>query len=463
MEWTLVLDLCILSSLLAVATFLKRKIYFFQRFLVPNAIIAGFIGLIVGPEVLRLIPYESEVFAGRLGGLVYHLMGIGFIALGLKKRETRHDHGAYRTGIFIVSNYLLQGIIGFSISLLLAYTIMPDLFKPMGLLLPLSFGQGPGQAFSIGSSWEASGFINGGNVGLTMATIGFLWASICGVVYINLLVKKKKYTKANKSVEGPETITDVDEAGDIPLSESIDRMSVQLFLIGIVYLATYLTIVGLSRLFMSLGSFGETLANLIVGFHFIIGTLYAILLRKLFDLSKKTNLMTRNYPNNFLLQRIAGAAFDYMIVASIAAISISVFREYWLPVISITTVGGLFTMWYCSYLSKRIYNQFPRENAIGMYGMMTGTISTGMALLREVDPDFRSGAAENLVFGSGVGLFFGFPLMVILALPVLGVTEGKPMLFLYSLLAFAAYLVVLYVLLFVSVRKTKKKGKELKS
>lgn len=456
MEWTLIVDVCILSVLLAMATFLKRKIGLFQKILVPNAIIAGFLGFIVGPEVLKLIPFDSAEFAERLGNMVYHLMGVGFIALGLKQREKKNDRSAYHTGIFIVSSYLVQGIIGFCITLILAFTFIPDLFAPFGLLLPLSFGQGPGQAFSIGSSWAENGFSNGGKVGLTMGTFGFLWASLGGVVYINILAKQKQKEAKKVGKEMVDKITDVDEAGEIPLSESIDRMSVQMFLIGIIYLVTYLTIKGASTALSGLGDFGQTFANLLVGFHFIIGTLYAMLLRKIFDVSKKTKMMKRNYPNNFLLQRIAGAAFDYMIVAAITAISISVFKQYWIPIMLTTTIGGLFTMWYCYIMAKKIYKKGAIENAIGMYGMMTGTISTGMALLREVDPNFKSGTAENLVLGSGVGLFFGVPLLLIITVPVLGVTQNNPMFFLYGMLAFIGYLLLLYGLLYVSLRKKEK-------
>ena len=105
-------------------------------------------------------------------------------------------------------------------------------------------------------------------------------------------------------------------------------------------------------------------------------------------------------------------------------------------------------MFFLTYLCKKLYNGYVLENILALYGMLTGTISTGMALLREVDPGFESGVAENLVLGSGVGLFFGFPLMMILNIPIFGYLTNQPIMYFYTLLALIGYLIVLGVLLF---------------
>ena len=156
-QWNGILDVCILSILLGMATYLKNTFKIFQKFLVPNSIIAGFLGLILGPEVLKILPFSLD----RLGTLVYHLMAIGFISLSLKDRKRDKSKGVINTGFIIVSTYVIQGILGLALSLLLFYTFFPNLFPPMGLLLPLGYGQGPGQAYSIGKQWELSGFIHG--------------------------------------------------------------------------------------------------------------------------------------------------------------------------------------------------------------------------------------------------------------------------------------------------------------
>ncbi len=451
-EWELIIDFAWLSVLLGFSTFLKRKIPFLKKYIVPNAIIAGFLGLILGPEILNIIPFDPE----RLGYLVYHLLAIGFISLALKERKIKLGNNVSKTGIFIVGGYLIQGIVGFTIIIVLFYTIFPDLFPPLGLLLPLGFGQGPGVAFSIGKTWEGVGLKNGGSIGLTLATFGFLWASFGGVISLNYLLKKKKdKIEADQSEKEIKMIDEKDQPGDIPLSESIDRFSVQLFLIGIIYLITYFFLSFISKYLLEMGSFGATLSDTLWGFHFVFGTLFAILLRKVFDICKKKKVMIRNYPNNYLLQRVSGGAFDFMIAGSIAAISINAIKQYWVSILLICFLGGFVTLIYCYKLSKKIYPHYHLEYAFMLFGNLTGTISTGMALLREMDPHFNTPAAESLVFGSGLALFIGFPLLLVINLPVEGFKTNNP---LFYLLTFGI-LLIYFIILMLALRVVNKKSK----
>lgn len=243
-------------------------------------------------------------------------------------------------------------------------------------------------------------------------------------------------------------VLEVDQPGDIPLSESIDRITIQLFLIGIVYLTTYLTIRWITTILADLGVYGKTLSDLLWGFNYIVGALYAMLLRVIFDYCKKKKIMVRNYPNNYLLQRIAGGSFDFMIVASIAAISISMIKQYMVPLLTVTILGGFATAFYIIYMCKRIYKKYTLEYIAALFGMLTGTISTGLALLREVDPEFKSPVAENLVLGSGVGVFVGLPLMLLLTVPIVGYTTNQPIMYLYTILALVVYQAILSFIMF---------------
>lgn len=443
-NWLLVTDFLWLSLFIGIGIFFKRKIYFFSKYLFPTAIIAGFIGLLLGPEILNLIHLNSE----RLGSLVYHLMAIGFISIALKKREHIHSRNIFNSGVYIVSIYVVQGIVGFTLSLLLVNTFFPDLFPIFGLLLPLGFGQGPGQAYAIGRQWQEIGFFQGGNIGFSIATIGFLWACIVGVILMNYLIRKGIFkTNSNKARPAEAKIREEMDSGELPLAASLDDISIQLFLIGLVYLVTYLTLLGLNVILLPLGTFGETLAQLLWGFHFIIGTVYAILLRIGFNQLKRLKIMTHEYPNSYMLQRIAGGSFDFMIAAAIAAISLKTLRYYLIPTLLITSVGGIITILYILWMTRRIFKVDIFENTMVFYGTYTGTISTGMALLKQIDPGFHSGASENIVLGSGVALIFGFPLMVMLNIPIFGYVTNQPFMYFVSLLAFILYFGILYFIL----------------
>ena len=74
------------------------------------------------------------------------------------------------------------------------------------------------------------------------------------------------------------------------------------------------------------------------------------------------------------------------------------------------------------------------------YGMLTGTASTGIVLLRELDPDFKTPASENLVYQNFPAMVFGFPMMLLAA-----VAPVKPVM---TLLIMAGFFVVMNLILF---------------
>lgn len=455
--WESVKEFIFLSLFLIVAIILKRKIRFLQNFLIPTSIIGGFIGLILGAEVLNWIQLDAE----KLGTIIYHLMAVGFISIALKERTSvpaSHRRDNVNTGLAIITSYLTQGIIGFAITLSLAYTFLPKLFPPFGLLLPLGFAQGPGQAYSIGTSWEELGFTNGGNIGLAIATIGFLWAIIFGIPLMNILVRKKKawgLEDREKMVKLKSEDVEEKHTENIPKRMFIDSFTVQVVLIGVVYLITYFTLRGISIALQPLGDYGHTVAQLLWGFHFVIATMYAILIRVILNALKKKNWLHIKYPDNYILQRISAGSFDFMIVAAIAALSIATFRENWVPIVIITSAGGIFTIIYTVFLCRRIYTNYIIEHIVGLYGQFTGTITTGMALLREIDPDSESNVPENLVLGGAIALPLGIPLMFILGFAVTGYTAERPVFYFYALAIFSLYLAGILAYLLIRNRRKK--------
>jgi len=458
-DWSYVWDIMIVSLFLFAATYLKRSIKIFQKLFIPDAIIAGFMGLLLGPQILKLINFNVD----HLGNIVYHLMSVGFISLALKERKREKNNDVINTGFFIVSAYLMQGILGFGLSLIMVFTFLPNLFPAFGLLLPLGYGQGAAQAYAIGTQWESVGFLHGGNIGLSVAAMGLLWAVLGGIPLMNYLIRVKKILpsrtdvrKLGGDVPKKSTLVEINE------NDSVDSFSVQLFVIGVIYLVTYLFLKGASSVLANFGTFGQTFSNLLWGFSFIVATIFAIIFRGIYDRFRKKNIISKAYISDFLLERIAGGSFDYMITASIAAISITIFREYLVPSLIIGTVGGFATIAYTVFICKRIYKEDVLENILALYGTLTGIVSTGMALVKEIDPKFESSASQNLVLGSGAGLFVGFPLMLLLNVPIVGFVSHKPIYYLYTLILFALYMTFLLIFMYIKRPKKQAAGKSAK-
>ena len=155
---------------------------------------------------------------------------------------------------------------------------------------------------------------------------------------------------------------------------------------------------------------------IVLGFNFIIGTLMAMLTRKLLSFFRKAKAMTRQYQNNYLLSRLSGLAFDVMIVCGIASINIEDLSGLWVPFALMVIAGGVVTFFFLKRLCKIVYPNYSEEAFVSMYGMLTGTISSGVILLREIDPSFKTPAANNLLTGSAFAIVFGAPMLLLVGL-----------------------------------------------
>ena len=440
--WNIVVQFGIIAVAIMIATLLGRKLPFVRRTLLPTSVLAGFLLLVV--RNLGLLQLNTDI----LEMTTYHGIAIGFIAMSLRipNREEKNGGGltGAKSGALIVSTYLVQALIGLVISLALAYTVMPGLFKASGILLPMGYGQGPGQANNIGSSYEALGFGGGRSFGLSLAAAGYLCACIVGVVYLNILRRRSDRTlPGERGALGAVTVDDFQQKGEIPVAESIDRFSIQVVLVIIVYLLTYLVSYGIDALLAAVApGLSKTVSPLLWGFNFIIGSALAILVRTVMKALRRSNIMTRQYQNNYLLSRISGVAFDLMIVAGIASINIEDLSGLWMPFLLMAVAGGAVTLVYLRWICRRIYPDYYDEGVVSMYGMLTGTISSGVLLLREIDPSFETPAANNLVVGSGFGILFGAPMLVLIGMA----PESTAMTFTVFGLC-AAYLALLLVFL----------------
>ncbi len=417
--WNFVIQFGIISICMLLSHFLRAKISFFNRGMIPTAVIAGF--FLLALKSFGIVAIDTNM----LETITFHGIALGFIAMTLQISEKGSTNASNATigaksGALIVSTYLVQGIVGLIITILLFVTIMPEIMPAAGILLPMGFGQGPGQANNVGGTYEGLGFVGGRSFGLSIAAAGYLVACIVGVIYVNLLSKRKKMKQVSvlKPISGdtPPSASSDDDT-DATVAESIDHLSMQVALILFVYLLTYLAAFGLTKLLavISVG-LANTVSSILWGFNFIIGCLVAMLIKMIMKKFRMKKIIERQYQNNYLLSRLSGLAFDFMIVAGIGSIDIKNLSGLWLPFILLTTVGTVIILWFLTLMCKKMYKDYQDEAYLSMFGMLTGTISSGILLLREVDPEFKTPAANNLVVGSSFAIAFGAPMLLLIGL-----------------------------------------------
>ncbi|PIE97765.1 MAG: hypothetical protein CR988_06310 [Treponema sp.] len=456
--WRFIIEMGKICGILLIANILRSKIPLVKKALLPTSVLAGFILLLL--RITNIMPANIEF----LEMITYHGIAFGFIALSLRTNQKNKTSEISKfipakNGALIVSTYLLQAVVGLIISLGLAYTFMPELFKAAGVLLPMGFGQGPGQANNIGSTYQRLGFAGGHSYGLAIAAAGFLCACLVGIFYLNVLVRKKKIKRANAEViSGSITVDIFQDKNEIPISESIDRLSVQIAIVVVIYAVTFALmyfVTGTASTYAP--NIAKLLNNLIWGFNFIIGIGVAMIFKLVLTHLRKTKIMRRQYCNNYLLNRISGFAFDIMITAGIASININEIKGVWVPFLITIVFGAIVTFLYLKWITKKLYPSYSEEAFVSMFGMLTGTISSGILLLRELDPLYKTPAANNLITGSGMAIILAIPILVLIVLA----PTSPLMSFIVLVLALVYFLILLFFMLRVGIKN--KAGKTLQS
>ena len=440
--WSFVLLLTLLLGSLMVANIFKRRVPFLKNSLIPNSVLGGIIILLV-EWIYKLISgnafFDSAMFGGvgenTLEIITYHCLALGFVASSLKtgggKMGKKRAGEVFNTGLTTVSTYLLQGIVGMVITIIAA-SVVTGFFSGAGILLPFGFGQGTGQALNWGSVYEnENGFVNGRSFGLTIAALGFLSAALGGVIHLNIRRKTGKLQISSRT-DGSTHTDRIESYNEIPMQESVDKLTVQLAFILLAYGLAYGIMAGLTALI----GMEET----IYGFNFLFGVLTATLVKTVVNFMYVKKWVTRKYTNNFLMTRLSNLFFDIMVVAGVAAIRLEALERYWI-ILAILGVAGLaVTFIYNRIIAKKLFPEYYEEQFLAMFGMLTGTASTGVILLREIDPEFKTPVSDNLVYQNFPAIVFGFPLMLLANLaPV------NPVL---TVIIFAAMFIVLNIVMF---------------
>ena len=459
--WPVVLLLGIVLGGLLIGNMLKRNIPFLRRSLIPVSVIGGVILLLIS-TIIKITTgrYFFQYFLFGNGQtltgmeileiLTYHCLAIGFIAMTLRKTGSGEKgkgkvKDVVNSGIVTVNTYLLQGIVGIAVTFGASFFI-PKILKASGLLLSFGFGQGTGQALNYGSIYENDfGFTGGKSFGLTIAALGFLAASLGGVIYLDYH-RKKGDIKIRENIFrlNQEKVEDEDE---IPMVESMDKLTVQFALVVVCYALAF------GFMYLLGGLVGPELRSTIFGFNFLIGTLSALIVKGIFKLLKKGKFMHRDSVNNFLLSRIAGFAFDIMIVAGIGAIQLDMIKDYLVVLLIMAFLGVAATFLYIRTVSKTLFSGYRHEEFLVMFGMLTGTASTGVILLREIDPMFETPASDNVVYQTFPAILLGFPMMLLAAFCPKSDTAT-----LITVGVMVVYFLVLNVVLFRSVIFRKKRS-----
>jgi glutamate:Na+ symporter, ESS family len=446
--WALVL----LALLLIVARVIRQRTAVFRRIFLPSSLIAGALGLLLGPQVLgalvrTLDPADPEAPAlplladglfpeeildvwSTLPGL---LINIVFAAL-LMGKAIPGIRTVWRTaGPQVVLGQTIawgQYVVG----LLLALLVLGPLYglpASVGALIEIGFEGGHGTAAGMRPAFEAVGFDEGYDLAVALATIGLVGGVLIGTVLINWAARRG-------IIEPPEKLDSLD---DVRLydaepereeieelrrekereSQPTDPLSLHLGIVAVAIGIGWMLregLVAIEQLTWGRPVPGEE-PLVVLGYVplFPLAMLGGVMVQIAADRTGLGHHMSRR-----LMNRISGTALDIIIVGAVATVSLQAIGENLVPFLLLTVAGMVWSLSVVLLLAPRVVPTYWFERAAGDFGQSMGVTVTGLLLLRVADPPNRSGAMESFGYKQllfepvvGGGLFTGSSIALIAA------------------------------------------------
>lgn len=427
--WVLLTDLGIISALILVGKFIRVKVKLIQKLFIPPSLIAGVLGLALGPNGLGWLP-----LSGSMGTYAAVLIALVFGALPLSSPKFSAKEVAGRVGpmwAFAQLGMLVQwGIMGL-FGLFVMKVIWPNLNDAFGIMLSTGFYGGHGTAAAIGEAFNGLGWDEAASLGMTTATVGVICAIIGGLVMIKWAAKNKQTAFIADFADLPNEL----RSGLIPEEKresvgsattsgiSIEPLTFHFALVLLVAFLGYSLSIGVKQLY-------PQLELPVFSCAFIVG----LILKKIFDATKVTNYICPN-----TTQRIGSMATDLLVAFGVASIKLGVVVKYAVPLIVLIVAGAIIVFGITFFFGRHLSKTYWFERTIFAWGWWTGTMAMGIALIRIVDPKLASKAMDDyalaylpiapveillitfvpIMFVNGMGLWLSLGCLALSALIVL--------------------------------------------
>lgn len=411
----LMLSFVVLSVLLLLGQIIRAKVVPIQKIFLPAAVIAGIIGLVLGPQVLGIIPMPKA--ASGLPGFLISIFYACVLIGGFPKLEG----AATRISKFYLgyaATLSLEIALCMGLVLFVMKEFMPDLPNYIGMTLPIGFYGGHGAAAAIGGAFEDLGYENAVGICMATATIGIISGIVIGMTIVNWAVRKGYTVRKTNVKDLPEEV----KTGIIPKSKqpnALGKASVSSETID--PLAFVVALVGAAC------AIGFVLSELLPMAHPYLGNIPLFVLTLIGGAIVR--LLVEKMDLCFLYdetatRRIQGLSLDFLIAAGVATIPLGIVAQYLAPLLILAVATWIAVPVFLLYVGPRLLGEAWFEKMMVIYGTMHGVFATGILLLRVVDPDFETPALLEGGTVVAIDCVLSYALIVILA-PV--AMESYPM------------------------------------
>jgi ESS family glutamate:Na+ symporter len=391
----MLIDFCIISGLLVIAHLLRAGIPGLSRFLIPSSMIAGLIGLALGPGGYDLLPFSrTEDGAALLGTYPGILITLLFATLLMGHRPTqltRETWRGSRTSFLysLGSEFMQYGVVLCVGTALLAF-VFTDLRDEFMIMLPAGFAGGHGTAAAYADAmpqWEAAR-----SIGFTFATLGILCAVFGGLVLVNIARRRgwiEREVTAG-TTDGAQTAPEQSSFLPPMFQASTGRATVNSIALEPLawHVALVLAVYGLTVTVMP--TIRELLPPKFVLPAFVIAMVIGWSVQAALDLAK-----VGQYVDGKTIGSIGSLASDYLVAFGIASINVQIVLTHAVPLIVFALLGLALCVGWLLIVAPRVFGERWFEAGIFTYGWNTATIAFGVALLRIVDKRFDSKALAD--------------------------------------------------------------------
>ena len=383
--WTLFVDLGIVAALLLIGKLIRVKVKAVQKMFIPPSLIAGFLGLLLGPEGLNVLPFSGQLgtYSGILIALVFACLPFTSAKVTKEQRGGIGKMWAYSQG-----GMLLQWAFGGFLGVLLLCKLWPSLDPSFGISMPCGYCGGHGTAAAIGTAFERFGNEDMLTLAMTAATVGILASVLIGMVMIKWATRRGHTSYLSDFSTLPEEL----KTGLLPedkresmgesscSSISIDGLAFNLAVVVLVAFGGYLVSKGVKLLV-------PTFELPVFSCAFIIGILIKFVMDKV-DVTK--------YVSKTTVGHLSGTFTDFLVAFGISSIKLSVVMDYIVPLSILLVSGLLFTLAYVFGMGRRMFKGDGWfEKSVFTWGWYTGTMAMGIALLRVVDHEMKSRCLDD--------------------------------------------------------------------
>ncbi len=392
---TAIIVFCLLSVLLVSGKVLRVFIPLLQRCYLPSSVIGGALGLLIFQCFPQVLPADCIAAVGKIPGfminVVFATLFLGVVTPPLKKVF----QVAFPQLCFGQMLAWGQYVIGFA---LVGFVLIPlfGMNPGFGNLLEIGFQGGHGTVSGMAESFRSFNWEDGIALGYTVATAGMLVGVMIGVLLVNW-AGRKGYVKNIRRFDDQNQLQQRGiyhhEARPVAgwqtvYCDSIDSLAWHIALVGIAILIGFGIQKGLQ--IAEIKCFPDSTLRIFKGFPLFPFCMIGGLLIQKFAQGCRFNTLI----DNDQMQRLAGAALDFLVVSAMATIKLSVVMQNWQGLLMLIVLGVLFSIFMVVYVAPRLFKESWFECAIADFGQATGVTATGLLLLRAVDPESRTCAAQ---------------------------------------------------------------------